>query len=85
LPGESDVSVISLRAGIGSKGVTYYREANGVRTPYTPKGMIEPARCPVGGFRFGARFRFADGSRETVSTTSPCPRHSHHARKRRHG
>jgi hypothetical protein len=75
LPGEPAVSVISLRAGLGSKGVTYYRDVHGTRVPYQPQGVVVPPRCPAGGFPFEIRFRFADGSSETASTTSPCPMH----------
>lgn len=85
LPGEQAVSVVSLRAGIGSKGVTYYKDVRGTRVPYTPQGMVEPAHCPAGGFPFGLKLRFADGSRESASTTSPCPssgRHLHRGRRR---
>jgi hypothetical protein len=74
LPGEKDVSVISMDAGIGSKGVTYYNFVHGKRVPYTPQGVVIPSRCPAGGFPFQARFHFADGSSESMSTASPCPR-----------
>lgn len=84
LPGEQPVSVVSLHAGIGSKGVTYYKYVHGRRVPYTPQGVVVPSRCPVGGFPFEARFRFADGSTESVSTTSPCPRTSPRSSRRRH-
>lgn len=73
LPGEKDVSVVSMRAGIGSKGVTYYRYLHGVRVPYTPHGIVVPSHCPTGGFRFGATFHFMDGTSESASATSPCP------------
>jgi hypothetical protein len=73
LPGEQAVSVVSLNAGIGSKGVTYYKYVHGKRVPYTPQGVVVPSHCPTGGFPFEARFRFADGSTESASTTSPCP------------
>jgi hypothetical protein len=73
LPGENDVSVVSMFAAIGPKGVTYYHDVHGKSVPYTPKGLVIPSHCPAGGFPFGAKFQFADGSSESVSTTSPCP------------
>jgi hypothetical protein len=80
LPGEPAVSVISLRAGLGSKGVTYYKDVHGTRVPYKPQGVVVPSRCPAGGFPFEVRFQFADGSSETASATSPCPQHGGHER-----
>jgi hypothetical protein len=73
LPGEKDVSVVSMHAGIGSKGVTYYNDVHGKRVPYTPQGVVIPSHCPAGGFPFEARFRFADGSTESASAASRCP------------
>jgi hypothetical protein len=84
LPGEKDVSVVSMHAGIGSKGVTYYKDVHGVRVPYTPHGVVVPFHCPAGGFRFEARFRFADGSTEAASTVSPCPPRTGHLHIRGH-
>jgi hypothetical protein len=85
LPGEKDVSVLSMRADIGSKGVTYYNDVHGKRVPYTPQGVVIPSRCPAGGFPFQARFQFADGSTESASAKSPCPPPSGRARRRRSG
>jgi hypothetical protein len=73
LPGEQDVSVVRMRATIGPKGVTYYKDVHGTRVPYTPKGVVIPSRCPAGGFPFKATFLFAGGGQESASTTSPCP------------
>jgi hypothetical protein len=84
LPGEPDASVVSMQSTIGPKGVTYYKSVGGARVAYTPKGVILPPRCPVGGFPFRATFMFADGSKESVSTTSPCPKHGVQSTPRRH-
>ena len=73
LPGEPDATVVRMQTSIGSKGVTYYKNVHGARVAYTPKGVILPLRCPAGGFPFAATFMFADGSKESVSTKSPCP------------
>ena len=83
LPGEPDAAVVSLSSTIGSKGVTYYKSVHGARVAYTPKGVVVPSQCPAGGFPFGATFRFANGSTESVSITSPCPQHGGHAHSRR--
>ncbi len=82
LPGEPDATVVRMHAGIGSKGVTYYRSVHGVRVPYTPKGLIVPSHCPTGGFPFGVTLRFADGSTESASTTTPCPTRGGHTPRR---
>jgi hypothetical protein len=83
LPGEPDTTVMHMRTYIGPKGVTYYKIVDGVRIGYTPKGVIVPSTCPPGGFPFGAKFRFADGSTETASTTSPCPSRGSSSRRGR--
>jgi hypothetical protein len=82
LPGEPDTTVVRMHAGIGSKGVTYYKSVHGARVPYTPKGLIVPSHCPTGGFPFGVMLRFADGSTESASTTTPCPTRGGHTRRR---
>lgn len=83
LPGESDATVVRMQVGIGSKGVTYYKYVHGARTAYTPKSVILPSRCPAGGFPFEATFMFADGSKESVSTASPCPSRGGQSSRRR--
>ncbi len=82
LPGEQDTTVVRMSAGIGSKGVTYYKSVRGVRVAYTPKGLIVPAHCPTGGFPFRATLRFVDGSTESASTRTPCPSRGGHAGRR---
>jgi hypothetical protein len=81
LPGEPDTTVMRMYAGIGPKGVTYYKNVHGVRVAYKPQGLTVPSRCPAGGFPFGVRLRFADGSTESASTTTPCPSSGDHARR----
>jgi hypothetical protein len=81
LPGEPDARVVRMHSSIGSKRLTYYKRVHGAKVAYTPKGMLVPHDCPVGGFPFAANFEYADGSRETVSTKVPCPsrsRRGHH-------
>jgi hypothetical protein len=64
LPLEPSASIASMSLTIGSSQ-RLARESN---------TTIEPARCPVGGFPFGAEFTYADGSTQNVSTVTPCPR-----------
>ncbi len=84
LPGEPETTVVRMYAGIGPKGVTYYKSVHGARVAYTPKGVIVPLHCPAGGFPFGVTLRFADGSTESASTTAPCPARSGQAGSRGH-
>jgi hypothetical protein len=63
LPLEPDASVASMSLTIGS-GRRATRESN---------AAIEPTRCPPGGFPFAAELGYADGSTQSISTTSPCP------------
>jgi hypothetical protein len=83
LPGEPDTTVVSMRSSIGSRGVTYYKRVHGVKVAYTPKGVSVPLHCPAGGFPFAVTFTFANGSREFVPTTAPCPLRRRHIRHRR--
>jgi hypothetical protein len=63
LPLEPAASIASMSLTIGSSQRSV-RESN---------TTIEPARCPLGGFPFGAEFTYADGSTQDVSAVSPCP------------
>lgn len=76
VPGIQDiatVSLVDLRIAIGSHAIRYY-ERRGRRTvAYRPDGIALPARCPRGGFRFGAQVIFADGTRRAARSTTPCP------------
>ena len=63
LPLEPDASIASMSLTIGASRRAA-REAN---------TTVEPTRCPPGGFPFAAELAYADGSTQTISTTSPCP------------
>ncbi len=82
VPYGPDVSITSVKATIGPKGLTYYRTVHGRRVPFVPRGVQVPERCPRSGFPFAARFAFQDGTSTTARTTVPCPRpiqhHPHH-------
>ncbi len=58
---------------IGPMNVTYYRQFRGKSTPYHPRGVRLPRRCPRGGFPFAANFTFQDGAHTVARTTVPCP------------
>ncbi|HEX7289601.1 MAG TPA: hypothetical protein VF250_00625, partial [Conexibacter sp.] len=76
VPGLEDlatVSLVELRIVIGSPAIRYYERRAGRRVAYRPEGVLLPRACPRRGFRFRARVAFADGSRRTASTVTPCP------------
>jgi hypothetical protein len=73
LPGAPYISVISLRATIGPKKVTYYENAGGRTLAYTPKGILLPKTCPPRGFPFSAQFGFNDGSTARARSAIACP------------
>ena len=69
-----DVSVVQVRATLG--GNLIYRErSRGKTIAYRPKGIILPRRCPRGGFRFSASFRFQDGTGANAKSVVACPGH----------
>jgi hypothetical protein len=63
LPLEPGASIASMSLTIGSSRRSA-REAN---------TTIEPTRCPLGGFPFGAELTYADGSTQDVSAATLCP------------
>jgi hypothetical protein len=73
-------SVVHLETTLGPSHLTYYMRKHGKIVPYTPEGMAVPERCPRGGFRFRADYRFEDGSIASATTSVPCPRASSHRR-----
>ena len=83
LPEGPDVSVLRVQSAIGPAHLTYYEDLHGKRIAYTPKGIVLPARCPRGGFRFAATFGFLDGSQTTAQTSVRCPRRHRHAHQQR--
>jgi hypothetical protein len=66
--------MVALRATIGPSTLRYFRRVNHHRVAYRPVGLSLPNRCPRGGFRFAAGFRFSDGSKTHAYTSIPCPR-----------
>lgn len=77
VPGLQDlatVSLVELRIVIGSRAIRYYERRHGRVVSYYPGGIDLPTRCPRGGFRFRAEVGFADGSRRSAATATPCPR-----------
>jgi hypothetical protein len=75
VPGAADVAVVRLRSSIGPRSLTYYEHVGRNVLPYRPKGIVLPPRCPRGGFRFAAAFKFADATGAVARSVVPCPRH----------
>jgi tetraprenyl-beta-curcumene synthase len=71
VPAGPPVSILSVNATIGPAGLTYYETRHGRRVAFHPRGVSVPRHCPHGGFRFSARFTFADAS--TASATYSVP------------
>jgi len=67
------VSLVEMRISIGSPAIRYYERRGGRLVAYRPEGIVLPARCPTGGFRFRAEVGFADGSRRSATSATPCP------------
>ncbi len=77
IPGIQDlatISLVELRIVIGARAIRYDERRHGRLVSYYPGGIELPARCPRGGFRFRAEVGFADGSRRSAGTVTPCPR-----------
>jgi len=72
-PDGPEATMVALRSTIGPGSLRYYRRVGGRRVPYRPEGLSLPGRCPHGGFRFAASFRFVDGSQARARTAVPCP------------
>lgn len=73
-PDGPEATLVALRSTLGPASLRYHRRVDGRRVPYRPEGISLPARCPRGGFRFEASFRFRDGSQARALTAVPCPR-----------
>jgi hypothetical protein len=76
VPGLEDlatISLVELRITIGSHAIRYYEHRRGQLVAYRPDGVELPFRCPAHGFRFRAEVRFADRSRRSATSTTPCP------------
>jgi hypothetical protein len=67
------ISLVELRITIGSHAIRYYEHRRGQLVAYRPEGVELPVRCPAHGFRFRAEVGFADHSRRTATSTTPCP------------
>lgn len=67
------ISLVELRITIGSHAIRYYEHRRGQLVAYHPTGVELPARCPAHGFRFRAQVSFADHSRRSAVSSTPCP------------
>jgi hypothetical protein len=73
LSGLATVSLVDLRITIGSHAIRYHERRGGRTVSYRPQGIGLPTSCPRHGFRFRAEVAFADGSRRSARSTTPCP------------
>jgi hypothetical protein len=73
-PDGPEATLVAMRSTLGPASLRYYRREGGRRVPYRPEGLSLPAKCPRGGFRFAASFRFRDESQTRALATVPCPR-----------
>jgi len=74
VPEGPDVAIVAMQTTIGPSHITYYRRIHGRVVGYHPRGILLPRSCPRGGFPFGARLTFQDGTVAQASTVVPCPR-----------
>ena len=81
LPQSPYVSVARIRITLGG-ALTYYERRHGRTVAYRPPGVGLPSRCPRGGFPFGARFSFMDGTLSKAATAVACPARHREARAR---
>ncbi len=77
VPEGPDVSIRSVQTTIGPGGLLYTRRVHGRTVHFHPSGVGVPEHCPRGGFRFAARFGFADGTTASAASTVPCPARRH--------
>lgn len=71
IPEDASFALTRVTMTMGADRITYF-DPDGFR--YHPDGIALPARCPRGGFAFGARLDFQDGTRATATATARCPR-----------
>lgn len=83
LPEAPNVSIGSLSATLGPRGLTYYQRKGGEAVPYRPKGILLPDRCPRGGFPFAATLAFYGGARVKAHAVVRCPPRRRRAARRR--
>ncbi|HEY3829741.1 MAG TPA: hypothetical protein VGL57_11145 [Solirubrobacteraceae bacterium] len=74
VPEAPDAALVRLTTTLGPSRITYYEYRKGHTIPYRPRGIRLPRTCPRGGFQFGARFTFNDGTNMSAATTVPCPK-----------
>lgn len=67
------VSLVEMHITIGSPAIRYYERRGGSTIAYHPEGVQLPSSCPPRGFPFMAQVRFADGSRHSATSRTPCP------------
>lgn len=85
LPGGPDVALVSMATTLGSRGITYTETVHGKLVRFRPRGIVLPARCPSGGFRFALQLTFADGTEAGDEARVRCPRARAAGRRGRRG
>lgn len=74
LPDAPDASVERVSFTVGAKNAAFYKHVKGKRKLVHVMGIVEPRKCPKGGFPTEAIVQFADETSLTVNPTIPCPR-----------
>ncbi|HEU4700914.1 MAG TPA: hypothetical protein VFS37_00415 [Conexibacter sp.] len=73
IPEDRFHTLVWMRITLGPAGITYVRRSHGRTIAYRPAGLLLPATCPPGGFRFGAWVSFLDGGERSARMSVPCP------------
>ncbi len=85
VPGTPPAALIKLAVTLAPRGLMYVKRVHGRTVRYHPKGLAVPAVCPPGGFPFGVKLGFADGTSTEATTRVACPDSVGHSGSRRHG
>lgn len=80
LPGNRDVSIISVHLDLGPRHLTYHERVHGHTVSFHPRGLILPPVCPAGGFPFAWTMTFQDGTVAKLNIDVPCPGSRHRAK-----
>jgi hypothetical protein len=85
VPGTPPAALIRLAVTLAPRGLMYVKRVNGRTVRYHPEGLAVPTACPPGGFPFGVKLGFADGTSTEATTRLACPTAVGHSGARRHG
>jgi hypothetical protein len=73
VPGTPPAALTNVAVTLAPRGLMYVKHVNGRTVRYHPKGLAVPAVCPPGGFTFGVKLGFADGTYTEPTTRLACP------------